>query len=162
MTTENIIANITAFVKDFPITRTDVETAPIRWGHPSAPNMSTAYTWMIQAAGHCKFYASDLLYDIRDIDKAIAEAQENAMNGLEVPERVFYIAVREMGVDHNAYIASKIDPDGSWRYDRQTFAASYTALFRVTVAEADCYGEKAIRITTEEFDLSINQNRESA
>lgn len=155
---KDIVRNIGEFVKDLPIIRMDVsELGEIRRGYngnlQDNRNMSTAYTWMIQAAGKCRFYASDLLYDIEAIEEMINRFARNILDGIENEAYIRYIAVRDMGVDSNNFIHSKIDPDGCWRYDKRTFAENYMALFRVTVSECEYCGEKSVRIATEEIGL---------
>ena len=63
-------------------------------------NFSDIFTELIQAAGMgCEYYASDMFYNLTEIHKAI----QNLDN------KVFYIGIRDSGVDGTMYIRSRLE-----------------------------------------------------
>jgi len=154
-----IINSISEFVKDFPVLREDVAEGSVERRNDGKIridcNTSTAFTWLIQEAGSCRFYASDIIYDIESIKGAMAMIGENIMDGVENEAYVHYIGIRDMGVDSNHFIYNKIDREGSWRLNKEKFAEHYKSLFRVTVTEdvEEYTGRKIIKVFTEELNL---------
>ena len=154
----NKVERINNFVKDFPVIRTDKEeggnihldnNGNVRVNY----NMSTAFTWMIKAAATCRHYASDIIYDIEDIRNTIERFAENMVNGISNDEYIRYIGIRDMGVDSNDFIYSKLDEEGSWRFNPNDFCGHYNTLFRVAIHEDEEYGMKCIKIITEELGM---------
>lgn len=63
-------------------------------------NFSDIFTELIQAAGMgCEYYASDMFYELAEIHKAIQE----------LDNKVFYIGIRDSGVDGTMYIRSRLE-----------------------------------------------------
>lgn len=63
-------------------------------------NFSDIFTELIQAAGMgCEYYASDMFYNLTEIHKAI----QNLDN------KVFYIGIRDSGVDGTMFIRSRLE-----------------------------------------------------
>lgn len=63
-------------------------------------NFSDIFSELIQAAGMgCEYYASDMFIELTDIKEAIDNLEE----------RVFYIGIRDSGVDGNSFIKARID-----------------------------------------------------
>ena len=144
------------FTERFEIIKTDVaDGSPIFYnGEPKVEiNLSTAFTWMIQAAGKCAYYASDLLVDIDAIRREVKSAGKCIWNGEEYERKIGYIAMRDMGVDGVTFIAARINPQGGWVFDEEKFRKYYSALFRVTVEVVEMYGEQRVQVTTEQLGL---------
>lgn len=150
------LSKVSRFAKPFKTLRTDVSDGnPIYTanGPKVEINLSTPFTWMIQAAGKCRFYASDLLVDIDAIKREVQRAGECIWNGEMYETETGYMGMREMGVDGVTYIASRIDPDGCHKLDMEKFRQFYSALFRVTVEVVEMYGEKRVQVTTEQLEI---------
>ncbi len=63
-------------------------------------NFSDIFTELIQAAGMgCEYFASDMFYDLTEIYKAIQN----------LDSKVFYIGIRDSGVDGTLYIKSRLE-----------------------------------------------------
>ena len=63
-------------------------------------NYSDIFSELIQAAGMgCEYYASDMFIELTAIKEAI-DSLEN---------RIFYIGIRDSGVDGNSFIKARID-----------------------------------------------------
>lgn len=63
-------------------------------------NYSDIFTELIQATGMgCEYYASDIFYDLMEIHKTIKN----------LDNKVFYIGIRDSGVDGTSYIKSKLE-----------------------------------------------------
>ncbi len=60
-------------------------------------NLSSTFTLLIQTAGKCEFYSSDILYDIEDIKQAVETVQLGKSINL-------YLGFRMSGVDHTAFV----------------------------------------------------------
>lgn len=163
---ENITKKIDSFVENFPIIRHDVtwvDNIKADCGKISVEyNMSTAFSWMIQAAGTCRFYASDVIYDIEAIKQEIDAFARNIWNGIHNETYVRYIGIREMGVDSNSFIHNKIDPEGSWRFGEKEFCKHYSRLFKVTITEVEKYGKQVIDVVTDEIGLNVSTDDETA
>lgn len=150
---DNNIKIIDEAVKTLNIVRHNTERGEIRNGNVDI-NLSTGFTWLIQSAGQCRFYASDLLYDIESINDAIQSCMY-AINAEDYTfERVFYLGFREMGVDGNTFIANKIGPDSCYCSVKGVDAIRhiYHALYCVTVNVVDYYGPM-VQVTFEEVGI---------
>lgn len=64
-------------------------------------NMSFIYTAIIKESARCDNYASDILYEIANID--------NAIRDLNKEEDSIIFGFRDMGVDHYNFIKSRIE-----------------------------------------------------
>lgn len=63
-------------------------------------NYSDIFTELIQAAGMgCEYYASDMFYELAEIHKTIQS----------LDNKVFYIGIRDSGVDGTMYIRSRLE-----------------------------------------------------
>ena len=147
---------VNRFVKSFKTFRTDVsDGSPIYTtsGPKVEINLSTPFTWMIQAAGKCRFYASDLLVDIDAIKREVQRAGECIWEGREYEKETGYMGMRDMGVDGVTYISSRIDPNGCTKLNPVTFRQFYSALFRVTVEVVEMHGERRVQVTTEQLEI---------
>ena len=69
-------------------------------------NPSSIFSELITAATVCEYYASDLFYDLKAIEKAI-ENVENA---------VFYLGYRASGVDGRSFVRSRLAENENYRY----------------------------------------------
>ena len=74
----------------------------VGWNKYMTLNMSTIYDKLIKEAAKCRYYASDLIIDIRALERAI-EAKEN---------KLVFFGFRESGVDHEAFIDSRLESSG--------------------------------------------------
>lgn len=83
-------------------------------------NYSDIFSELIQAAGMgCEYFASDLFYDL----VAIRDAVEN------LESRVFFIGIRNSGVDGNNFIKSRLK-DNPYTYE-------YIKLYRLELITTD-------------------------
>lgn len=88
-------------------------------------NYSDIFSELIQAAGMgCEYYASDLFYDL----VAIREYVENNKSG------IFYIGIRDMGVDGNSFIKSRLTKGGC-NYEPNCYIKLYRLEIIVTEKE---------------------------
>ena len=77
-------------------------------------NFSDIFTELIQAAGMgCEYFASDMFYNLTEIHKAI----QNLDN------KVFYIGIRDSGVDGTMFIRSRLE--NSSVYGRNNYIKMY-------------------------------------
>lgn len=90
-------------------------------GQKNAINISSLYTKLIQEAGKCDFYASDILTDIDSIEKSIAY-----FNGETITH---YIGFRDMGTDHESFINCR---ESDYQYRK---------VYKVTVSKSDRYDD---------------------
>lgn len=106
-------------------------------------NDSSILTKLIQEVGRlCDSYASDLFIDWSSLEKRIEKA------GYDYTGEVCLFGLRENGVDHNAFIESRMDNYGDyWRYE---YRAIYKLVITVEEANHNCdYGVKAKYIKME-------------
>ena len=88
-------------------------------------NCSDIFSELIQAAGMgCEYYASDLFYDL----VTIRDYVDNNKSG------VFYIGIRDMGVDGNSFIKSRLNK-GSCNYEPNCYIKLYRLEIIVTEKE---------------------------
>lgn len=79
-------------------------------------NLSSEYTTLIQAAGRfCECYASDILYDIRAVEKDL-EDPIAFLNGETDARKQYLFGFRKDGVDHKEFVLSKIQDYGDKAY----------------------------------------------
>lgn len=102
-------------------------------------NMSSIYSKLIQEAGrYCDRFASDLLYDIQNIEHHL-EAQKS---------ETLYIGFRRYGVDSNAYITTKIP---------QELDSTYRVIYSVKIDfEPDEYYSAKVQVTLNEVYYSTS------
>lgn len=81
-------------------------------------NLSSIFSELITAAAVCEYYASDLFYDLKAIEKAI----ENAENA------IFYIGFRNLGVDGKNFVKSRLAENEYYKYIR---------LYRLEISVSD-------------------------
>jgi len=150
---DNNIRIIDEAVKTLNIVRHNTERGEIRNGKVDI-NLSTGFTWLIQSAGQCRFYSSDLLYDIESINDAIQSCADSILVGDSSFERIFYLGFREMGVDGNSFIAHKIEHGNCYTSFEGVDAIRhiYHALYCVTVNVVDYYGPM-VQVTFEEVGI---------
>lgn len=84
-------------------------------------NLSSIFSELITAATVCEYYASDLFYDLKDIEKAV-ENSENA---------VFYIGFRNSGVDGKNFV--KLRLRSRLEYDE------YIRLYKLEISVSEGY-----------------------
>ena len=65
-------------------------------------NLSGIYDRLIKEAAKCKYYASDLLIDIKSLEKVL----DNQESGR------FFFGFRDSGIDHEAFIDSRLESAG--------------------------------------------------
>ena len=88
-------------------------------------NYSDVFSELIQAAGMgCEYYASDLFYDL----VVIRDYVDNNKSG------VFYIGIRDMGVDGNSFIKSRLNK-GDCNYEPNCYIKLYRLEIIVTEKE---------------------------
>lgn len=86
-------------------------------------NLSSSYSTLIKEASGCACYASDVLIDIFQIQDFLTRRTDG--------ERTFWFGFRRCGVDHDAFIASRIG-DGT---DREV-ASEYRCIYRLDIRRA--------------------------
>ena len=65
-------------------------------------NLSGIYDRLIMEAAKCTHYASDLIIDIKCVEKAL----DNQESG------TFFFGFRDMGIDHESFIDSRLESSG--------------------------------------------------
>lgn len=89
-------------------------------------NYSSIFTELIQAVGClCEFYASDLYFELRDIEKCV--------NCLDTD--VLFIGIRKNGVDGNDFISKRIDKNNI-NYSPNIYIKMYRLETKI---EENCY-----------------------
>lgn len=100
-------------------------------------NFSDIFTELIQAAGTgCEYYASDMFYDLTEIHKAI-----QSLNN-----KVFYIGIRDSGVDGTMYIKSKLENTSVYGTN------NYIKLYRCEVKTGET-SQTIELVRTSEYDV---------
>lgn len=88
-------------------------------------NMSSIYTELIKDAARCNNYSSDVIYDIREIDRKLESFEKDA------PFDPVWIGFRKMGVDGTNYVLSRVsDSNDPVTY---TLSANYFALYSMNI-----------------------------
>ena len=86
-------------------------------------NFSDIFTRLIQESGrYCEHYASDLYYELREIDDKLRDAS------IETHSRLF--GFREMGVDHTDYVMCAA------RENSEAFHYRYRSIWRLDIEVA--------------------------
>lgn len=88
------------------------DEAPVTYGYEFGQlNFSSVYTKLIKEAAGCECYASDLLIDLNTV--------VNVQNGLtdesSVLDKLFVFGFRDMGVDHDAFVRSRLEDNYHYR-----------------------------------------------
>ena len=94
-------------------------------------NLSTEFTTLIQNAGRwCERFASDILHDVKSIERFLESAYDDYCNVTEgeITEKNFLFGFREDGVDHWDFIQSRVINDNIKTY---YYRALYELSFRV-------------------------------
>lgn len=100
-------------------------------------NFSDIFTELIQAAGTgCEYYASDMFYDLMEIHKTIQN----------LDSKVFYIGIRDSGVDGTMYIKSKLENSSVYGTN------NYIKLYRCEV-KTDETSQTVELLRTSEYDV---------
>lgn len=100
-------------------------------------NFSDIFTELIQAAGMgCEYYASDMFYDLTEIHKAIQS----------LDSKVFYIGIRDCGVDGTLYIRSKLENTSVYGTN------NYIKMYRCSV-KTDETSQTVELLRTSEYDI---------
>lgn len=71
-------------------------------------NYSSIFSELIHAASVCEYYASDVFIDLKQIECAITGAEN----------KVFYLGYRNMGVDGNTFVKSRLSENRYYEYIR--------------------------------------------
>lgn len=98
-------------------------------------NISDVYTRMIQEAGKCDNYASDILHDIEDLKERIEKMPVNGNDRM-------YIGYRDMGTDGNVYLECREDD----------YEENYRAIHEISISK-DTHGY--IRVTLYELKKAV-------
>ena len=100
-------------------------------------NFSDIFTELIQAAGMgCEYYASDMFYNLTEIHKAIQS----------LDNKIFYIGIRDSGVDGTMYIRSKLENASVYGTN------NYIKLYRCEV-KTDETSQTVELLRTSEYDV---------
>lgn len=100
-------------------------------------NYSDIFTELIQAAGMtCEYYASDMFYDLTEIHKTIQS----------LDNKVFYIGIRDSGVDGNTFVKSRLENSSTYGND------NYIKLYRCEV-KTDETSQTVELLRTSEYDV---------
>lgn len=92
-------------------------------------NYSSILTFLIQTAGRiCKHYASDLFITWSSLE-------EKLKNNPEYKGEKFLFGFREMGVDHNAFVLSRLNNYGKERMEKEI-----KELYMVEINTEEHYG----------------------
>ena len=82
-------------------------------------NYSSIFTELIQAAGLCEYYSSDIFYDLKAIEKSVEKLED----------MVYYIGIRNNGVDGNSFVKSRLSQD--------KYGHEYIRLYRLELCRGD-------------------------
>lgn len=100
-------------------------------------NFSDIFTELIQAAGMgCEYYASDMFYNLAEIHKAIQS----------LDNKIFYIGIRDYGVDGTLYIRSKLENTSVYGTN------NYIKMYRCSV-KTDETSQTVELLRTSEYDV---------
>lgn len=100
-------------------------------------NFSDIFTELIQAAGMgCEYYASDMFYNLTEIHKAIQS----------LDNKIFYIGIRDYGVDGNGFVKSRLENSSIYGTD------NYIKLYRCEV-KTDETSQTVELLRTSEYDV---------
>lgn len=92
-----------------------VENEPYSENFHADINYSSIFTELIQAVGCvCEFYASDLYFELRDIEKCVQYLDTD----------ILFIGIRKNGVDGNSFIQARIDKN-SCSYEPNVYIKLY-------------------------------------
>ena len=101
-------------------------------------NLTTEFTMLIKEAANCNYYASDLLYGIESINKAVEAGEEYTE----------YFGFRDMGVDHESFINSRLGNPGCYG----SIAKEYRRIVCMEIVHDDYYKD-GIKVTTYEVEF---------
>ena len=100
-------------------------------------NFSDIFTELIQAAGMgCEYYASDMFYDLAEIHRTIQN----------LDSKVFYIGIRDSGVDGTLYIRSRLENASVYGTN------NYLKLYRCEVKTSET-SQTVELLRTSEYDV---------
>lgn len=96
-------------------------------------NLSSEISFLIKEAAKCDYYASDLIYNIQSLMEAVEAGNEHFE----------WFGFRDMGVDHYAFIKSRVgDPVMYGTIDK-----NYRSIYLVTVHKWTEYYQDGILVT---------------
>lgn len=107
-------------------------------------NMSYIYSKLIKEAAKCKQFASDIVYDIANIEDSISEIQECKTNNI-------VIGFRESGTDSNTYMKNRVK--------KYPFIKFYTSILMLTLDYSEVEHKCNIKLFTLDMD-KVERNRE--
>ena len=96
-------------------------------------NLSDIFCPLIKDAARCNSYASDVFYDLKNIEKRMEEYKEDE------PFEPIWIGFRRHGVDGTGYVLGRAEDESMYG----TMSHNYFALYSITV-ENDEYGFKNV------------------
>lgn len=97
------------------------------FGRFNGLNTSSLYSFLIKEAGRlCDSYASDLFYDLKTLDEALADDTSILFDQCEYR---WVIGIRDMGCDHDSLIMSRIKD--------HTYKAAYRKMYYLEVISED-------------------------
>lgn len=100
-------------------------------------NYSDIFTELIQATGMgCEYYASDLFYDLMEIHKTIKN----------LDNKVFYIGIRDSGVDGNSFIKSRLENSSTYGTN------NYIKMYRLEIKTGETSQTMEL-VRTSEYDV---------
>lgn len=103
-------------------------------------NLSSEFSMLIKEAANCAHYASDLIYGINAINEAVEAGNEYTE----------YFGFRDMGVDHESYINSRLANPACYG----SIAKEYRRIVCMEVVKDDYYyGDDGIKVTTYEVEF---------
>lgn len=102
-------------------------------------NISTEIDMLIKEAANCAHYASDLIYGINDINDALEAGREHTE----------YFAFRDMGVDHLAYIDTRLNNASCYG----SIAKEYRRIICVEIVHDTEYYDDGLKVTTYEVEF---------
>lgn len=100
-------------------------------------NFSDIFTELIQAAGMgCEYYASDMFYELAEIHKSIQNFDS----------KVFYIGIRDSGVDGNTFVKSRLENSSTYG------TGNYIKMYRLEI-KTDETSQTVELSRTSEYDV---------
>lgn len=98
-------------------------------------NMSDVYSVLIKEAAKCNYYASDLIYDIREIEERLKSFD----TGNEECFEPILIGFRKMGVDGNSFVLPRVTEASKGCAYAICYPHDYFCVFAITFEKDEEY-----------------------
>ena len=114
-------------------------------------NASGVYSFILKKAAMCDHFASDVLYNIKEVEAAIEGRCMISSEGENISPVCIYFGFRDMGVDGYCFINSRLDSPACYGELKETYI---NGLYCVELTETDDYlSDYSFRATLYEIQL---------